>query len=77
MRVLNIGSLNLDYVYSVDHIIGPGETQSSDSRNIFLGGKGMNQSCSLAKADAEVYHAGMIGRDGTAFLDACGECGLL
>ena len=25
MRVLNIGSLNLDYVYSVDHIILPGE----------------------------------------------------
>lgn len=76
MRVLNIGSLNLDYVYSVDHIIRPGETQSSDSRNIFLGGKGMNQSCSLAKAGVEVYHAGMIGRDGTAFLDACREFGV-
>ena len=25
MRALNIGSLNLDYVYSVDHIILPGE----------------------------------------------------
>ncbi len=76
MRILNIGSLNLDYVYSVDHIIKPGETESSDSRNIFLGGKGMNQSCSLAKAGAEVYHAGMIGRDGTAFLDACREFGV-
>ena len=76
MRVLNMGSLNLDYVYSVDHIIQPGETENTDSRNIFLGGKGMNQSCALAKAGAEVYHAGMIGQDGTAFLDACREYGV-
>lgn len=76
MKVLNIGSLNIDYVYSVDHIIGPGETESTDSRNIFLGGKGMNQSCALAKAGVEVYHAGMIGQDGLAFLDACKEFGV-
>ena len=76
MRVLNIGSLNLDYVYSVDHIIQPGETESTGSRNIFLGGKGINQSCALAKAGVEVYHAGMIGADGTAFLDACKEYGV-
>ena len=42
MRVLNIGSLNIDYVYSVDHIILPGETEATGSRNTFLGGKGMN-----------------------------------
>ncbi len=76
MRVLNIGSLNLDYVYSVDHIIQPGETEATGSRNIFLGGKGINQSCALAKAGVEVYHAGMIGADGMAFLDACKEYGV-
>ncbi len=76
MRVLNIGSMNLDYVYSVDHIICPGETEATGSRNTFLGGKGMNQSCALAKAGVEVYHAGLIGKDGTAFLDACKEYGV-
>lgn len=76
MRVLNIGSLNMDYVYSVDHIILPGETEEAGSRNIYLGGKGMNQSCALAKAGVEVYHAGRIGRDGTAFLDACKKYGV-
>ena len=76
MRVLNIGSLNIDYVYSVDHIIQPGETEATGSRNIFLGGKGMNQSCALAKAGVEVYHGGMIGQDGTMFLDACKEYGV-
>lgn len=25
MKVLNIGSLNLDYVYTLDHIVLPGE----------------------------------------------------
>lgn len=76
MRVLNIGSLNIDYVYTVDHIILPGETEATGSRNIFLGGKGMNQSCALAKAGVEVYHGGMIGQDGLMFLDACKEYGV-
>ena len=76
MRVLNMGSLNLDYVYSVDHIILPGETEATEGRHIFLGGKGMNQSCALAKAGVEVYHGGLIGSDGQAFLDACCQYGV-
>lgn len=76
MRVLNLGSMNLDYVYTLDHIVQPGETESSDQLNIFLGGKGMNQSVALAKAGAEVYHGGMIGSDGQPFLDACREYGV-
>ncbi len=76
MRVLNIGSLNLDYVYSVDHIILPGETEATGSRSIFLGGKGINQSMALAKAGVEVYHGGLIGNGGQPFLDACREYGV-
>ena len=76
MRVLNIGSMNLDLVYSVDHIVQPGETEASASLNTFLGGKGMNQSVALAKAGVEVYQGGMIGEDGQPFLDACAEYGV-
>ena len=76
MKVLNIGSMNLDLVYSVDHIVQPGETESSVSMNTFLGGKGMNQSVALAKAGVEVYQGGMIGEDGQPFLDACAEYGV-
>lgn len=76
MKVLNIGSLNLDYVYNLDHIIQPGETEASSARNVFLGGKGMNQSMALAKAGADVYHGGLIGEDGHAFLEACKEYGV-
>ena len=76
MKVLNIGSMNLDYVYTVDHMVQPGETESSEDMNVFLGGKGINQSMALAKAGAEVYHGGLIGEDGQPFLDACKEYGV-
>ena len=64
MKVLNFGSLNIDCVYGVDHFVKKGETISSNSLNIFSGGKGLNQSIALAKAGIEVYHAGAIGIDG-------------
>ena len=76
MKVLNIGSLNLDFVYQVDHMVQPGETEASEGMNVFLGGKGINQSMALAKAGVEVYHGGMIGEDGQVFLDACKEYGV-
>ena len=76
MKVLNIGSMNLDLVYSVDHIVQPGETEASFSLDTFLGGKGLNQSMALAKAGVEVYQGGMIGEDGQPFLDACREFGV-
>lgn len=69
MKVINFGSLNLDYVYSVDHIVKPGETISSTNLQINCGGKGLNQSIALAKAGAAVYHAGKIGPDGEMLTD--------
>ena len=50
MRVLNFGSLNIDYVYQVDHFVQPGETMSAASLRINCGGKGLNQSVALARA---------------------------
>ena len=64
MKVLNFGSLNLDYVYQVPHFVRPGETLSSLSRVVKLGGKGLNQSIALARAGADVAHAGCIGTGG-------------
>ncbi len=76
MKVLNIGSLNLDHVYNVDHIVQPGETEATGEMNIFLGGKGMNQSVALANAGVDTWHGGMIGDDGQPFLDACRKYGV-
>lgn len=73
MRILNFGSMNIDYVYSVDHIVKPGETISSTKLELFCGGKGLNQSIALARAGASVCHAGMIGSDGDMLLRACEE----
>ena len=69
MKILNFGSLNVDYVYQVDHILVGGETLASSERNTFCGGKGLNQSVSLAKAGAPVWHAGLIGDGGEILLD--------
>ena len=64
MRVLNFGSLNLDYVYQVDHFVRPGETLSADSRAVKCGGKGLNQSVALARAGAKAAHGGCVGAGG-------------
>lgn len=64
MKILNFGSLNLDYVYNVDHMVEAGETLTSAERNTFCGGKGLNQSIALARAGAKVFHAGQIGAEG-------------
>lgn len=63
-KVLNFGSLNIDHVYKVPHIVYPGETLSSTDYAVFCGGKGGNQSIALARAGAVVSHAGCIGPDG-------------
>ena len=76
MKVLNFGSLNLDYVYQVESILIPGETQASKDRQIFCGGKGLNQSIALAKAGIPVYHAGLIGEGGDPLLEVCKENGV-
>lgn len=64
MKVLNFGSLNIDYVYSVDHFVRAGETLSSDRLEQFCGGKGLNQSVAFARAGSDTYHAGLIGVEG-------------
>lgn len=69
MKILNFGSCNVDYVYSVEHIVVPGETISSNKLELFPGGKGLNQSIAAARAGATVYHAGCIGNDGKMLKD--------
>ncbi len=64
MKILNFGSANIDYVYTLDHIVGIGETETSSNFEVFPGGKGLNQSIALSRAGVKVYHAGCIGKDG-------------
>ena len=64
MKIINLGSINIDHVYRVEHFVRPGETIKSERYSVFSGGKGANQSLSLARAGAKVFHAGKIGQDG-------------
>lgn len=64
MKILNFGSLNIDKVYEVEDFVKPGETISSKTMQIFAGGKGLNQSIAVANAGSNIYHAGMIGKEG-------------
>lgn len=64
MKILNFGSCNIDYVYSLDHIVEEGETETTYKIETFPGGKGLNQSIAIAKAGVKVYHAGCVGCDG-------------
>lgn len=75
VRILNFGSLNIDYVYALDHIVKEGETEASCGYQIFEGGKGLNQSVALARAGAAVYHAGKIGKEGSFLKDALESSG--
>lgn len=69
MRILNFGSLNIDYVHRVEHMVRPGETIVGESLEVFAGGKGANQSVALARAGADVTHAGRVGEDGRWLID--------
>ncbi len=69
MKVLNFGSCNIDYVYSLNHILKLGETQAAEKLEIFPGGKGLNQSIAVAKAGGKIYHACCFGKGGKMLKD--------
>ena len=74
-KILNIGSLNLDYVYAVPHFVAAGETLLSSRRDVFAGGKGLNQTVAAARAGAQVFHGGAVGTDGGMLLDLLRDAG--
>lgn len=75
MKIINLGSINIDHVYFVEHFVRPGETLRSDAYKIFSGGKGANQSIALARAGAKVLHAGKIGSEGVWIKEKLNESG--
>ena len=68
-KCLVFGSLNLDYFYSVDHILNPKETQSGRQMQCFCGGKGLNQAVALSQGGASVYFAGCLGQASSLLTD--------
>ena len=74
-KILNIGSLNLDYVYAVPHFVEAGETLLAVRRDVFAGGKGLNQTVAAARAGAQVLHGGAVGADGGMLLELLKSAG--
>lgn len=64
MAIFNLGSINIDHSYRLDHLPTPGETIATRSLVSGLGGKGANQSIAIARAGGSVRHIGAVGPDG-------------
>lgn len=75
-NILNFGSLNIDKVYAVEHMVRAGETLAAQKMEEFPGGKGLNQSVALSRAGGTVSHAGKIGADGVFLKTLLEEAGV-
>ncbi|MCS6953943.1 MAG: PfkB family carbohydrate kinase, partial [Bryobacteraceae bacterium] len=49
IRLVVVGSLNMDFVVRVDRLPAPGETVLGRQFQMVPGGKGANQACAAAK----------------------------
>ena len=75
MKIYNLGSINIDFVYTLENFARPGETVACKAFGKFAGGKGFNQSTALARAGADVAHIGAVGADGKWLVGALAEDG--
>jgi ribokinase len=64
MNISVIGSINMDLVYRVPHIVKEGETLHSSSHSVHYGGKGANQAVTASQLGANVSFIGKVGKDG-------------
>lgn len=78
IKLLVIGSLNIDFVAYVPHLPKPGETLSSTHFQKHPGGKGANQAVAAAKLGAKVWMAGKVGADdhGSILLQSLEQAGI-
>ncbi|MGB1237844.1 MAG: ribokinase [Pseudomonadales bacterium] len=76
MKIYSYGSINIDHIYQVPHLVQPGETLASTAYSQVLGGKGANQSIALAKAGADVSHIGRVNRGDAWAVEALREAGV-
>ena len=63
LRVVVVGSLNMDLLVRVPQLPAPGETVMGDSLLQAAGGKGANQAVAAARLGSRVRMVGRVGRD--------------
>ena len=69
MKILVLGSLNIDRVYRVHNFVRPKETRHAQAFICTCGGKGFNQSIALARAGSKIVFAGIAGVDGSMLIE--------
>lgn len=76
--VVVLGSVNVDYIVTLDHLPRPGETVGNGILRIHQGGKGANQAVAAAQFGACTHLVGVVGDDvaGDAALTALIEVGV-
>jgi ribokinase len=62
-NVVVVGSVNVDFVVTVERLPQAGQTVSGGSFERFGGGKGANQAVAAARAGAQVQMVGCVGAD--------------
>lgn len=62
--IVVVGSLNMDFVLTVDSLPAPGETVLGRGFQMIPGGKGANQACAAAKLGGSAVSVRMAGRVG-------------
>ncbi|MDF2675508.1 MAG: ribokinase [Clostridiales bacterium] len=70
MKIVVIGSINMDYVLHVANLPKKGETITALNYHISPGGKGANQAVAAKRLGADVLMIGALGND-SAGLDLC------
>ena len=63
MKLLVVGSVNMDLILQTEQLPASGESRLGDRYSFALGGKGANQAVAAARQGAEVHFAGAIGDD--------------
>ncbi|HQV71011.1 MAG TPA: ribokinase [Thermoflexales bacterium] len=78
MRIIEVGSLNMDLVVRMPQIPKPGETLLGGTFATFPGGKGANQAVAAARLGAQVSMIGRVGNDafGRELLDVLQKDGI-
>jgi len=62
--IVVVGSLNMDFVVTVNHLPAPGETVLGRDFQMIPGGKGANQACAAGKLAGPAVSVKMVGRVG-------------
>ncbi|MDO4286623.1 MAG: ribokinase [Eubacteriales bacterium] len=76
MKILVLGSINIDHSYFVKHITTTKETQASSRMERLPGGSGLNRAVALTRAGMDVRMAGMVGSDGVELLEKLQQDGI-